>query len=86
MNYFAITVPRGHCGSGKSIDIIFAIKAENISIACKKAKKMPAIKHSHGIINAKTITEEEYNNIRSTSAYNVVESTQKRTLIDYETE
>ena len=70
MKFYLITCHRGHCGRGRSTDITFAIQADNLLNAQDKAKKMPAVKHTRGIIFGREITQEEYTEFRSVSAYN----------------
>lgn len=69
MRYFIVMCHRGHCGTGHSTEIKFAIKARNLIEACDKAKKMPSVKHTRMAIYGKEITEEEYNEYRQVSAY-----------------
>ena len=69
MRYFLVICKRGHCGRGNFIEIGFAIKARHLIEAMDKAKKMPAVKHSQGIIQAKEITLTEYQEYRTVSAY-----------------
>lgn len=69
MKYYLITCPRGHCGTGKYIEITFAISARNLLDAMDKAKRMPGVKHTRSILNGKEVTYEEYFNFKSISAY-----------------
>ena len=69
MRYFIVMCHRGHCGTGHSTEIKFAIKANNLIEACDKAKKMPSVKHTRMAIYGKEITEKEYNEYRQVSAY-----------------
>ena len=69
MKYYLVTCHRGHCGSGNSLDIQFAIMARNLLEASDKAKRMPGVKHTRGILFGKEITEAEYNQLRAVSAY-----------------
>ena len=69
MKFFMILCHRGHCGTGHSTEIKFAVMARNLLEACDKARKMPSVKHSRMVIYGKEITEEEYNNYRKVSAY-----------------
>lgn len=69
MRYFVVVCHRGHCGVGNSTEIKFAIKANNLLEACDRAKRMPSVKHTRMAIFGKEITEEEYNEFRSISAY-----------------
>lgn len=70
MKYYLITCHRGHCGCGNSINISFAIKARNLLEASDKARRMPGVKHTRGIIAGKEISEVEYLKLREVSAYN----------------
>ena len=69
MRYFIITCQRGHCGTGHSTDIKFAIKANNLLDACDKARRMPSVKHTRLATYGKEITEQEYIEFRQISAY-----------------
>lgn len=69
MKFYMITCVRGHAGNGKSTDIKFAIAAENMVKACAIARKMPSVKHSRCVAFGKEITEQEYNEYRTVSAY-----------------
>ena len=70
MRFFLITCHRGHCGRGHSIEITFAIQAMNLIAAQNQARKMPAVKHTRGIIYGREITRQQYIEYRSISAYN----------------
>ena len=69
MKYFMVMCHRGHCGTGYSTEIKFAIRANNLLEACDKAKRMPSVKHTQMAIYGKEITEQEYNEYRQISAY-----------------
>lgn len=71
MKYYLITCMRGHCGIGHSSEISFAIAAANLLEATDKARRMPSVKHTHGraILGGKEITQAEYYEYRSVSAY-----------------
>ena len=69
MRYFMVMCHRGHCGTGHSTEIKFAIRANNLHEACDKARKMPSVKHTRMAIYGKEITEQEYNEYRQVSAY-----------------
>lgn len=69
MRYFLVIGKRGHCGRGNFIEIGFAIKANHMIEAMDKAKKMPAVKHTQSILQAKEITLAEYQEYRTVSAY-----------------
>lgn len=69
MCYFMVMCHRGHCGTGHSTEIKFAIKANNLIEACDKARHMPSVKHTRLAIYGKEITEQEYNEFRQISAY-----------------
>jgi len=67
--YFMVTVPRGHCGNGHESDIKFAFKCANMIEAMDRAKRMPSVKHTRGILQAREIQLEEYNEFVKISAY-----------------
>lgn len=69
VRYFIVMCHRGHCGTGHSTEIKFAIKAKNLLEACDKARKMPSVKHTKLVIYGKEITEQEYTEFRRVSAY-----------------
>lgn len=69
MKYFEVVCHRGHCGTGRSTEIKFVFKANNLLEACDKARKMPSVKHTRMIIFGKEITQQEYNSFRKVSAY-----------------
>lgn len=69
MKYYMVMCHRGHCGTGHSTEIKFAIAAENLLQACDIAKRMPSVKHTRMIICGKEITKEEYIIYREKSAY-----------------
>ena len=58
LRYFMIMCHRGHCGTGHSTEIKFAIKAKNLREAYTKL-----------VIYGKEITEQEYIEFRQVSAY-----------------
>lgn len=67
--YFRICVPRGHVGNGRYSEIVFYIKADNMSSAIDKAIRMPSVKHNRYAFNAVEITKKEYIDGRKISAY-----------------
>lgn len=69
MKYYMVTCHRGHCGTGHSVEIKFALKARNLLEASDKAKRMPGVKHTKGILIGHEITETEYLEYRKKSAY-----------------
>lgn len=69
MKFYMITCARGHVGNGKETEIKFAIAAENMVHACAIARKMPSVKHTRMVAYGREITEEEFNEYRSISAY-----------------
>ena len=69
MKYYIVSCHRGHCGTGRSTDIQFAISALNILSACEQAKKMPSVKHTRMVISAKEVSFEEYQEKRKINAY-----------------
>lgn len=79
MRYFMIMCHRGHCGTGHSTEIRFAIKAHNLLEACDKARRMPSVKHTRLAIFDKEITEQEYNEYRQISAYERFNQNQQKT-------
>lgn len=68
-NYYKVTVARGHCGSGKSLDITFYFKARDAYDAICRAKRMPSVKHGKIPMKVEQITQEEYIQGRQQSAY-----------------
>ena len=69
MKYYRFFFFFGHCGRGNSTEIVFAIKAENMTEAIKKARMMPSVKHTRLPLMGKEITKQEYNNYIKVSAY-----------------
>lgn len=69
LKYYMVMCHRGHCGNGHSTEIKFAFCARNLLEACDRAKKMPSVKHTRMVIYGHQITEEEYKEYRSKSAY-----------------
>lgn len=69
MKFYMVMCHRGHCGTGHSTEIKFAIKARNLLEACDIARKMPSVKHTRMAIYGKEISEEEYIEYRQISAY-----------------
>lgn len=69
MKYYKIHTLRGHLGAGRTGEIIFYVKAADISKAIAKTKRMPAVKHSKFVVSAKEISLSEYLEGRQTSAY-----------------
>ena len=69
MKFYKVTCYRGHCGIGRSTEITFAFTANNLLEAMDKAKRMPSVKHTRAILQGKEITEAEYTEYRSISAY-----------------
>lgn len=69
MKFYMVVCSRGHCGSGHSTEIKFAIAAANLLDACDRARRMPSVKHTRMAIYGKEITEEEYREYRKVSAY-----------------
>lgn len=69
MKYYLITCVRGHCGRGRTSEISFAMMAANLLEATDKARRMPSVKHSRGVLAGKEITEAEYYAYRNISAY-----------------
>ena len=71
--YFKVMCHRGHCGTGHSTEIVFAMAAENLLEAMDKARRMPAVKHTRMIISGAEITEAEYLERRRKSAYKLAQ-------------
>lgn len=69
IKYYSITCSRGHCGRGRSSEITFAFEAVNLLAAMDMARHMPSVKHSRGILAGKEISQTEYYEYRSISAY-----------------
>lgn len=69
MKFYMVMCHRGHCGTGHSSEIKFAIRAKNLLEAVDKARRMPSVKHTKMMIYGKEITEQEYNDYRQISAY-----------------
>lgn len=71
MNYYKVTVTRGHTGMGEhAAYLTFYIVADNIFHASKIALRMNGVKHHGRIpISAEKISEAEYLEGRKTSAY-----------------
>lgn len=69
MKFYMVMCYRGHCGTGHSTEIKFAIAADNLLEACDKARRMPSVKHTRMAIYGKEINEQEYNEYRKISAY-----------------
>lgn len=78
MKYYLVMCHRGHCGTGHSTEIQFAIEARNLLDACDIAKKMPSVKHTRMIICGREITKEEYTEYRKISAYDRYSNINKR--------
>lgn len=64
-----IVCHRGHCGTGRSTEIKFAIAAKNLLEACDIARRIPSVKHTRIAISGKEISKQEYIEYRKTSAY-----------------
>lgn len=77
MKYYMITCVRGHVGNRKGTDIKFAIEAVGMAEAIAIARKMPSVKHSRFICCGKEISEQEYKEYRSVSAYERYEQFKK---------
>ena len=69
MKYYKVICQRGHCGCGKSLDIVFYIKANDAVDAFYKARKMPAVKHTRIPPSIKEISYTDYMENRKVSAY-----------------
>lgn len=64
-----VVCSRGHCGTGNSTEIKFAIEADNLIHAQDIARRMPSVKHTRMALLGKEITYEEYKEYRKVSAY-----------------
>lgn len=69
MKFYKVTCHRGHCGTGHSTEISFAIAANDLLEACDRARKMPSVKHTRLAIYGREISYEEYVEYRQVSAY-----------------
>lgn len=70
MKYFAMTMERGHVGTGNfSQHITFYFSAQNMLHAMDLAKRMPGVKHSR-MPMGREISYEEYCAHRGENAYN----------------
>ena len=67
--YYAVTVPQGHQGGGRSKDLILYFKAYDAYHAMKLAMKMPSVKHHKMCLKVVEITKEEYYKQREVSSY-----------------
>lgn len=71
MKYFKIQVELGHMGCGDSLPSWIYIKEKDILSAIKRAKRIPAVKHSRLPLQAIQITEEDYKvGIKENNYYN----------------
>lgn len=80
MKYYMVMCSRGHCGSGHSTEIKFAIRAKNLLDAMDKAKRMPSVKHTRAILHGYEINEQEYVEYRQISAYKREGQSQQRAI------
>jgi len=78
MKYYMILCHRGHCGTGYSTEIKFAIRANNLLDAMDKARRMPSVKHTRIAIYGKEISELEYEEYRAVSAYDRFNQNQQK--------
>ena len=68
--FWKVVAYRGHAGSGNIHSLItFAIKAPNAIKASDIARKMPGVKHSRPVAACEEIRQEDYEEMRQTSAY-----------------
>ena len=67
--YYAVTVPQGHHGCGRSGELTLYFKAFNAYDAMMLARRMPSVKHSKICFKATEITKEEYIEKRQVSSY-----------------
>ena len=71
MGYYRIVCPRGHVGRGKSSEIVFYMKANNLPSALSAARRMPSVKHHtrREFFTGYEVSKEEYMEARKVSAY-----------------
>lgn len=71
MGYYRIVCPRGHVGRGKSAEIVFYMKANNLPSALSAARRMPSVKHHtrRDFFTGYEVSKEEYTEARKVSAY-----------------
>lgn len=70
MRYWLISCPRGHYGTGRYIDITFAIAAKDLLTATRIAMKMPMVKHHRRPpLYGREITYEEFVERKEINAY-----------------
>lgn len=69
MKHWMVVCARGHCGTGHETEIKYAIKANTLLQALTIAKKMPSVKHTRMPLYGYEITEYEYQEYRTKSAY-----------------
>lgn len=69
MRYYKVIVAMGHQGSGRSRELVFAVKAKNPVDACMIARSFPAVKHRQMPSLTKEIDSKEYLELRRLSAY-----------------
>lgn len=70
MKYFAVTCRCGHVGNGNFIPFTFAVAADSILEAQKKAVSIPRVKHDSAlaIINSKEISFEDFTMLQKKNA------------------
>lgn len=70
MKYYSVTCVRAHTGAG-NIDccITFYYKASNAIEAIRRGQAQPGVKHTRIPLKCVEITEEEYREGRTVSAY-----------------
>ena len=69
MRYWLISCPRGHYGTGRYVDITFAIAAKDLLSATRIAMKMPMVKHHRTPLCGHEITHEEFIERNKINAY-----------------
>ena len=69
MGFYKVTVKGGHCGAGKYNPLTFAIAAKNADEAGVMSMKIPGVKHTGFPLACISIAEDEYKELRGTSAY-----------------
>lgn len=72
MKYYKVMCILGHQGRrNHNREIVFGIEARDIIEAQNKARKMPAVKHTKGVLCAVEIDFKAYRELRERNAYRV---------------
>ena len=80
MKHWMVICARGHCGTGHETEIKYAIKADTLLQALTIAKKMPSVKHTRMPLYGYEITEKEFTEYRTKSAYERYECYKSSTI------